>query len=163
MRANHGKGVAYTRLNGRGVVFVVTPAFFLHALDAKTGQPLEKWGGSVPIGRFPKTGSIDLLKDLIADWEPWLKAREPYSPSRGLPLELGDITSSSPPIAVNDVLVVGNSHEQGYYQTRIENVPGDILGLRRADRQVPLEVPRDSAAGRVRPRDTGKRRLAMDR
>lgn len=37
MRANHGKGVTYTRLNGRGVVFIVTPAFFLHALDAKTG------------------------------------------------------------------------------------------------------------------------------
>ena len=28
---------------------------------------------------------------------------------------------------VNDVIVVGNSAEQGYHQTRIENVPGDIL------------------------------------
>jgi hypothetical protein len=44
------------------------------------------------------------------------------------PLELGYITTSSPPIVVNDVLVVGNSAEQGYNQTRIENVPGDILG-----------------------------------
>ena len=35
---------------------------------------------------------------------------------------------SSPPIVVNDVLVVGNSAEQGYNQTRIENIPGDILG-----------------------------------
>ena len=25
------------------------------------------------------------------------------------------------------MIVVGNSHEQGYYQTRIENIPGDIL------------------------------------
>ncbi len=29
---------------------------------------------------------------------------------------------------MNDVLIVGNSAEQGYNQTRIENVPGDILG-----------------------------------
>ena len=52
---------------------VTTPAFFLHALDAKTGQPLENWGGAVPVAGFPKTGSVDLLKDLIADWEPWLR------------------------------------------------------------------------------------------
>jgi quinoprotein glucose dehydrogenase len=128
MRANHGKGVAYTRINGRGVVLITTPAFFLHALDAKTGQPLPNWGGSVPILGFPKTGSVDLLKDLIADWEPWLKAGKPYDPNSGIPLELGYITSSSPPIVVNDVVVVGNSAEQGYHQTRIENVPGDILG-----------------------------------
>ena len=29
---------------------------------------------------------------------------------------------------VNDTIVVGNSAEQGYNQTRTENVPGDILG-----------------------------------
>jgi quinoprotein glucose dehydrogenase len=128
MRANHGKGVAYSKLNGRGVVFVTTPAFFLHALDARTGKPLGKWGNAVPIDGFPKSGSIDLLKDLIADWEPWRKAGRAYNPNSGLPLELGYITSSSPPLVVNDVLVVGNSAEQGYNQTRVENVPGDILG-----------------------------------
>ncbi len=81
----------------------------------------------MPIEGFPKTGSVDMLKDLIADWEPWLNAKETYNPNRGLPLELGYITSSSPPIVVNDVIIVGNSAEQGYHQTRIENVPGDIL------------------------------------
>jgi quinoprotein glucose dehydrogenase len=128
MRANHGKGVAYTRINGRGVVLVTTPAFFMHALDAKTGRPLANWGGAVPIDGFPKTGSVDLLKDLIADWGPWVKAKQKYNPVNGLPLELGYITSSSPPIVVNDTIVVGNSAEQGYHQTRVENVPGDILG-----------------------------------
>ena len=44
-----------------------------------------------------------------------------------MPLEIGYITASSPPLVVNDVLIVGNSAEQGYNQTRIENVPGDIL------------------------------------
>ncbi len=127
MRSNHGKGVAYARLNGRGVVFVTTPGFFLHALDAKTGQPLEGWGSAVPVDGFPGSGSVDMLEDLIADWEPWTSANLQYDPARGLPLELGYITTSSPPIVVNDVLVVGNSAEQGYNQTRVENVPGDIL------------------------------------
>jgi quinoprotein glucose dehydrogenase len=127
MRSNHGKGVAYARINGRGVVFITTPGFFLHALDARTGKPLEGWGGAVPVPGFPKTGSVDLLKDLIQDWGPWQQAKLPYDAAKGLPLELGYITTSSPPIVVNDVLVVGNSAEQGYNQTRIENVPGDIL------------------------------------
>jgi glucose dehydrogenase len=128
MRSNHGKGVAYTRLGGRGVILVTTPGFFLHALDAKTGQPLENWGTAVPVRGFPKTGSVDMLKDLIADWQPWMDAKLPYDPANGLPLSLGYITTSSPPLVVNDVLVIGNSAEQGYNQTRIENVPGDILG-----------------------------------
>jgi glucose dehydrogenase len=127
MRSNHGKGVTYARVNGRGVVFISTPGFFLHALDAKTGRPLEGWGGAVPVAGFPKTGSLDLLKDLIADWIPWRQTEQKYDAAKGLPLELGYITTSSPPIVVNDVLVVGNSAEQGYNQTRVENVPGDIL------------------------------------
>ena len=127
MRSNHGKGVTYARINGRGVVFMTSPGFFLHALDAKTGKPLEGWGGKVPVEGFPESGTVDLLKDLIADWGPWKEAKQPYDAAKGLPLELGYITTSSPPIVVNDVLVVGNSAEQGYNQTRIENVPGDIL------------------------------------
>jgi glucose dehydrogenase len=127
MRSNHGKGVTYHRINGRGVVLVSTPGFFLHALDAKTGKPLENWGGAVPVAGFPQSGSIDLLKDLIADWVPWRQTEQKYDPAKGIPLELGYITTSSPPIVVNDVLIVGNSAEQGYNQTRIENVPGDIL------------------------------------
>ena len=127
MRSNHGKGVTYARINGRGVVLVTTPGFFLHALDAKTGQPIEGWGGSVPVAGFPKSGSVDLLKDLIADWIPWRQTEQKYDAAKGLPLELGYITTSSPPIIVNDVLIVGNSAEQGYNQTRVENVPGDIL------------------------------------
>ena len=77
MRSNHGKGVAYARINGRGVVFVTTsPGFFLHALDAKTGQPLEGFGSAVPVRGFPKTGSVDMLKDLIADWQPWVEPKQ---------------------------------------------------------------------------------------
>ena len=81
MRANHGKGVAYAEINGRGVVIIVTPGFFLHALDAKTGKPLENWGEGVPLPGFPKTGSVDMLKDLITDWEPWTKSEQKYDPT----------------------------------------------------------------------------------
>ena len=109
MRKNYGKGVAYAEVDGRGMIYLVTPGFFLHALDPDTGRPIESFG---------QDGTVDLLGDL-GDWE--------YHPEDGLPPEVGYITNSSPPIVVNGVVVVGNSHEQGYYQTMQENVPGNIL------------------------------------
>ena len=129
MRQNYGKGVAYGEVDGRGVIFFTSPAFFLHALDAKTGLPLEGFGSPVPLEGFPSTGVVDLLPDLLEDWGPWQAWDEPYDPDFGIPRELGFITSSSPPIVVNGVVIVGNSAEQGYNQTRIENVPGDILAF----------------------------------
>jgi len=117
MRKNHGKGVAYARVDGRDIIYVVTPAFFLHAVDAETGEPIEGFGGAAPIPGFPETGTVDLLADLGHE----------FDPERGIPLEVGYITSSSPAIVVNGVIVVGNSAEQGYNQSRIENIPGDIL------------------------------------
>jgi quinoprotein glucose dehydrogenase len=118
MRKDHGKGVAYAEVDGRGIIYTISPAFFLTALDAKTGRPIEGFGKPVPIEGFPQTGIVDLLGDLGHDYDAY----------EGLPLEKGYITSSSPPIVVNGVIVVGNSAEQGYNQSRIENVPGDILG-----------------------------------
>ena len=128
MRKGYGKGIAYTKIDGRGVVFITSPGFFLHALDAETGRPLENWGQPIPIAGFNETGSVDLVEDLIADWGPWTSMDRPYDANSGIPIEIGYITSSSPPIVVNDTVVVGNSAEQGYLQTRVENVPGDILG-----------------------------------
>ena len=127
MRYSYGKGIAYGERNGRGVAYISTPGFFLHALDVVTGEPLANWGVGVPIEGFPPTGSQDVLADLLDGWGPWENAGRPFDPSDGIPLELGYITSSSPPIVVNDVVVVGNSAEQGYLQTRIENIPGDIM------------------------------------
>ena len=127
MRASYGKGVAYGEVDGRGVVYITTPGFFLFALDAETGQPLENWGRPVPLSGFPQTGVVDLVEDLISDWEPWTSSGRAYDPDQGIPLELGYITASSPPVVVNGVVVVGNSAEQGYNQSRVEMVPGDIL------------------------------------
>ncbi|MBJ88740.1 MAG: hypothetical protein CMO98_02680 [Woeseia sp.] len=121
MRADYGKGVAYAEIDGRGVIYISSPAFFLTALDAETGQPLENWGRPVAVDGFPETGVVDMLTDLLSDL-PY--SHDPYS---GMDLTDGYITTSSPPIVVNGVVIVGNSHEQGYYQSRVENVPGDIL------------------------------------
>ncbi len=118
MRKDYGKGVAYWQVDGRGVIYIISPAFFLTALDAETGRPLPGFGKPVPVDGFPKTGVVDLLADLGHEYDPY----------EGISLEVGYITSSSPPIVVNGVVVVGNSGEQGYNQSRIENVAGDMLG-----------------------------------
>ena len=117
MRGDYGKGVGYANIDGKDIVYIVSPGFFLTALDADTGIPLEGFGNPVPIDGFAHTGIVDLLADL----------GHPYDPYEGIPLETGYITSSSPPIVVNETIIVGNSAEQGYHQARIENVPGDIL------------------------------------
>jgi quinoprotein glucose dehydrogenase len=117
MRAAYGKGVGHSYIDGRLVIYVITPAFFLHAIDGETGEHLEGFGGQIPLDGFPETGVIDLLADLGYPWDP----------DTGLDPLVGYITSSSPPIVVNDTVVIGNSHEQGYSQTRLENVPGHIL------------------------------------
>jgi quinoprotein glucose dehydrogenase len=118
MRKDYGKGIAYAEIDGREIIYIISPGFFLTALDAQTGLPLEGFGGQVPVDGFPKTGVVDLLADLGHDYDPY----------DGIPLERGYITSSSPPIVVGNVIVIGNSAEQGYNQSRQENVPGDILG-----------------------------------
>ena len=115
-RKNYGRGVTYYEVDGRAVIFVVTPGFFLHALDAKTGDPIEGFGGQVPIDGFPETGTVDMMATL----------GHPYDVYSGIDWDVGAITTSSPPIIVNDVIVVGNSAHQGGGYTRIENVPGDV-------------------------------------
>ena len=127
-RTDFGKGVAYAEVDGHGAVFVTSPAFFLWALDARTGRPLDGWGAPIGLDGFPATGVADLIPDLMADWEPWLDWTEPYDANVGVPQRLGMVTSSAPPIVVNGVVVVLSGHEPSYDQTRIENIPGDIMG-----------------------------------
>ncbi len=108
-RQNYGKGVAYAEVDGRGTIFVITPGSYLVGLDAETGQPVPYFG-------------INGVVDLHLGMGPYeVKA------DTGI-LESGDITSSSPPIVVNGVVVVGNSHDRGYYPEKKENVPGHVRG-----------------------------------
>ena len=130
-RTDFGKGIAYAEVDGRGVIFISTPAFFLWALDAKTGKPLENWGRNVALPGWPENGVVDMIPDLVSDYDPWLawlKRGGKYDADYGIPRPLGMITSSSPPIVVNGVVVVLAGHEPSYDQTRIENVPADIQG-----------------------------------
>ena len=123
MRKDYGKGVAYGEVDGRGVIYIISPAFFLTALDAETGAPLKGFGGPVGLEGFPETGVVDMQR-IIAEYMGY-----DFDPYFGIPIEEGYITASSPPIVVNNTVVVGNSAEQGYNQTRIENIPGDILAF----------------------------------
>ena len=108
-RKNYGKGVAYAEVDGRGIIYLVTPGYYMHALDAETGQPISYFGMNgvvdlhVGLGDYPVEADIGTLKS-------------------------GDITSSSPPIVVNGVVVVGNSHDRGYYPENKENIPGHVRG-----------------------------------
>ena len=100
MRKDYGKGVA--EVDGRGVSYAVTPGFFLTALGARTRRPLEGFGKPVPVDRFPETGVVDLLTDLGHEYDPY----------DGIPPERGYVTSSSPLIAVNGVVVVRDFSRQ---------------------------------------------------
>ncbi len=135
-RQAYGKGVAYAEVNGRGVIFVTSPAFFLWALDAETGRPLENWGPQIPIEGFPRSGGLDLIPPLVEDWGRWQDRAASYDPGYGIPRELGMVTSSAPPIVVNGVVIVLVGHQPSYGQTRIENVPGDIMGVDAATGEV---------------------------
>jgi quinoprotein glucose dehydrogenase len=108
-RQNYGKGVAWAEVDGRDVIYVITPGFYLVALDAETGLPLPYFGIN---------GVVDLALGL---------GNYPVDPDRGV-LDSGDITSSAPPIIVNGVIVVNNSHTQGYRPKKKENIPGHIRG-----------------------------------
>jgi quinoprotein glucose dehydrogenase len=48
---------------------------------------------------------------------------------RGIDPNEGHIGSSSPPIVVGNVIVVGSSAVQGYYPRRLRNIPGTIRGF----------------------------------
>lgn len=97
VRNNYGKGMAYAEVDGRGVIFYTSPAFFLHALDARTGRHLPDWGTPVPLPDFPESGVVDMIPDLVKDWEPWLRSGYTYDPDHGIPRDLGNIQTSSPP------------------------------------------------------------------
>ena len=131
-RQAYGKGVTYGEIDGRGVIYITTPGFFLWALDAKTGRPLENWGSAFPVGGFPESGVVDLIPYLVDGWGPWedyVTAGGEYDPDYGIPRELGMVTASAPPVVVNGVVVTLVGHQPSYGQTRIENVPGDIMGF----------------------------------
>lgn len=104
-RRSSGRGVAYWS-DGAGErrVLVVTPGYHLVALDADTGRPVPGFG---------KDGVVDLMVGL--------RVPEGVEP-------VGAIGSSSPPLVVDDVAIVGAALEVGLRPPSPRNVKGDVRG-----------------------------------
>lgn len=133
-----GRGLAYWSRGTDRRVIVVTPGYQLVALDAGTGRPVQGFG---------KNGIVDLMEGLGYPLVPWAGNPGPMQTNgdnaptraagssarsgavRGIDPELGAVGSSSPPIVVGDVIVVGSSALQGYYPKRQRNLPGTIRGF----------------------------------
>jgi glucose dehydrogenase len=137
-----GRGLAYWSRGTDRRVIVVTPGYHLVALNASTGRPVADFG---------RNGVVDLMDGLGLPLVPWAGSPGPMQTNgdnaptraqgsaaggeggggtvRGIDPELGAIGSSSPPIVVGDVIVVGGSALQGYYPKRLRNLPGTIRGF----------------------------------
>lgn len=141
-----GRGPAYWTDGKEERVIVTTPGYHLASLDAKTG---------VPDPSFGRNGIVDLMDGLgfplvplavddpgplvISDAAPARRARpgETWDEKTktgadgtiGIDPALGQIGASVPPIIVNDVIIVGNSHIHGYYPIRVRNLPSYIRGF----------------------------------
>ena len=96
-----GRGVAWWRDGDDARIFVVTPGFTLVALDADSG---------LPVSRFGEAGFVDMQRLL----------RGPESV---------EITSTSPPLVVGDVIVVGPAHGVGARPDSKERTKGDVRGF----------------------------------
>ncbi len=102
-RKMSGRGVAYwTDGQGDERIFTATPGFFLVALDANTGLPKREFG---------EAGVVDMMQ--------WLRG----------PADNIEITSTSPPLVLNDVVVVGPAHGVGARPDSKEQTKGDIRGF----------------------------------
>ncbi len=100
-RKGSGRGVAYwSDGHGDDRVLTVTPGFHLVALDAHTGRPEAGFGDD---------GAVDLKQGL-----------------RGGGAE--DVGSSSPPLVVGDVAVVGPAHLVSVRPKSKAHVKGDVRG-----------------------------------
>lgn len=141
-----GRGPAYWTDGTQERVIVVTPGYHMASLDAKTGKPDPAFG---------KNGIVDLQEGLglpivvlavddsgpfvISDaaplrraWpgEKWDSVTKTGADGQvGIDPGWGQIAASSPPVIVNNVIVVGNSSIHGYYPIRKRNLPGTIRGF----------------------------------
>jgi quinoprotein glucose dehydrogenase len=132
-----GRGLAYWSDGRGGRVIVVTPGYFMVALDARTGREVPGFGTG---------GVVDLMRGLGYPLVPWAgdpgptqtngdngprRAVGPATPGAtiGIDPAEGLIGASSPPIVVGNVIVVGSSALQGYFPRRLRNIPGTIRGF----------------------------------
>ena len=103
-RQNSGRGVSYwSNPGGRDRILYITPGYQLVALDAINGQLILEFGNN---------GIVDLKKGLGEHIDPVTTP----------------IGSTSPPIIVNDVIVMGSCFPPGLAPPSKNQVRGDIMG-----------------------------------
>jgi quinoprotein glucose dehydrogenase len=145
-----GRGLTYWTDGREERLIVVTPGYYMVALNARTGRPIASFG---------EQGVVDLMKSLGYTLVPWEGDPGPISnsgangPRRasaaaadGKPEGPGPqaagrrrvygidpaechVGISSPAIVVNDVIVVGSSAVQGYYPRELKNIPATVRGF----------------------------------
>src|SRR6056300_77692 len=102
-RKGSGRSLSYWSDGIREIIFTVTPGYYLVALNARTGLPVEEFGAG---------GWVDLQQGLrLGPGRPDL-----------------DIGLSFPPLVVDDVVVVGASHLVSVRPVSAANVKGDVRG-----------------------------------
>ena len=102
-RKTSGRGVSYWTDNaGVKRLFLVTPGFYLVALDPETGRPSPGFG---------ENGVVDLMVGV-----------------RGEVTETSSIGNSSPALVIGDVVIVGPAHEVGMRPRSKTNMKGDVRG-----------------------------------
>jgi quinoprotein glucose dehydrogenase len=100
-RKGPGRGVAFWRAGSDERILFITPGFRLIALNRLSGQPVETFG----------SGGIVNLKASI---------------DQDLDLEHAIIGSSSPPLVVNDVVIVGSAFPSGRAPTSKSATVGNV-------------------------------------
>ncbi|HEX7937448.1 MAG TPA: PQQ-binding-like beta-propeller repeat protein, partial [Gemmatimonadaceae bacterium] len=103
-RKGAGRGVGYWSDGKSSRVFTVTPGYFLVALDAATGKPVESFG---------EHGVVDLKANI------------------GVPLSLDSavIGNSSPPLVFGDIVVIPPALLEGSRPPSKKNVPGRVMAF----------------------------------
>ena len=102
-RKGPGRGVAFRRDGEQETIFVISPGYHLIALNAHDGRPLDSFGDG---------GIVDLKANL----------------DQNVDLETAKIGSSSPPIVVGDVVIVGSAFPAGGAPPTREMPVGNVTG-----------------------------------
>lgn len=103
-RKGPGRGLALRREGDRDILYFITPGYQLVALEAKSGRPLQGFG---------ENGIVDLKRNAVPPLDP---------------VE-GPIGSSSPPVVVGDVVIVGSAFGTGAAPPRKEMPAGNVMGF----------------------------------
>ncbi|HEX7080950.1 MAG TPA: pyrroloquinoline quinone-dependent dehydrogenase [Gammaproteobacteria bacterium] len=102
-RKTSGRGLAYwTDGRGNERLIVVTPGFYLVALDPDTGRPVPGFG---------ENGVVDLMVGVRGELD-----------------EHSSIGNSSPALVVGDVVIVGPAHAVAMRPPSKSNLKGDVRG-----------------------------------